>query len=225
MISSAITKAKKIETQRYLNSITNCKITGEPGPQGPTGYTGPFGFTGCTGPFGIGTGATGYTGDIGPTGYTGPEGIGFTGYTGYTGDIGPIGYTGPIGPIGPTGPPSIFTGSILLTQGPNIDISANQISNSINNYNINSSYSYFIAVNALCNSDITGFTNGTSGKLLLIINNSGKNLVFQQESTLSTDVNRFSIGASNRIIYANQSAMFIYSTVSIGNRWVMISYT
>jgi len=77
----------------------------------------------------------------------------------------------------------------------------------------------------LRNTDITGFTNGQNGRILVIINNSSKNLVFHEESLLSTDVNRISLGISIQTVNTNQTIMFIYSSVAIGNRWVMLSHT
>ena len=173
------------------------------GEKGPTGFTG---FTGFTGP----TGSTGPTGPIG----TGPTGVtGFTGFTGHT------------GPVGPTGPPSNLVSSLILTQGPNINVNASQVGGVINNYNLSDNFSFYVATNALTNTNVTGFTGGIIGRILLIINNSTKNLTFVEENVSSTDTNRFSIGVSNKTININQTIMFIYATVAAGNRWTMISST
>jgi hypothetical protein len=76
-------------------SITQYRLIGATGPQGPTGPAG------ATGPQGI-QGATGPQGEIGATG---PQGIqGVTGSQGEIGPTGPAGVTGAAGPLGATGP-------------------------------------------------------------------------------------------------------------------------
>lgn len=99
-----------------LLSISACKKSTTPGPQGvagekgdkgstgATGSAGPQGATGTTGPQGPAgsNGATGATGPQGPTGSTGATGA--TGATGPTGATGSTGATGPQGPAGPAGP-------------------------------------------------------------------------------------------------------------------------
>ena len=94
-------------------SITQYRLIGATGPQGPTGpagATGPQGEIGATGPQGI-QGVTGSQGEIGATGpqgiqgVTGSQGIqGVTGSQGEIGPTGPAGVTGAAGPLGATGP-------------------------------------------------------------------------------------------------------------------------
>jgi len=84
-------------------SITEYRLIGATGPQGPTGpagATGPQGEIGATGPQGI-QGVTGSQGEIGPTGPAGVTGaagpLGATGTQGQTGSQGVQGATGATG--------------------------------------------------------------------------------------------------------------------------------
>ena len=133
--------------------------------------------------------------------------------------------TGHTGPIGPTGPPSNFIGSLILTQGPSINVNLSQVGGVINNYDITDGFSFYVAINALTNTNVNGFAGGIIGRILIILNNSTKNLTFFEENAGSTATNRFSIGVSNKTINTNQTIMFIYATVAAGNRWTMISST
>jgi hypothetical protein len=209
-----------------------------PGPTGPTGPSdGPTGPTGAASDLVGPTGATGFTGPVGPigpvgpTGETGPVGpIGPTGFTGPTGETGPVGstgFTGPIGTTGPTGPSGILS-SITLQSGANIDVTTPVV----NNYSLVNGFSYYVMKTSNATSaDITGFTGGVNGRMIIIVNDTLLNQRFIQESINSLVDNRLVIGAPNITISRNQTISFIYATgVSINgstgqNRWVMISNT
>jgi hypothetical protein len=156
------------------------------------------------------------------TAVTGPNpGFAYFQMYAYTNTIAP--YVGSTGSTGPTGPSPTTITSLTLTQGPNINLSG--ITTNLNNCNVSDGYSFYTLINASTDVNITGFTGGVIGRILLIINNTGTNQTFKQEETSSTDINRLSLGVSNKTIGTNQTIMFIYSSISIGNRWIMISST
>jgi len=135
--------------------------------------------------------------------------------------------TGPTGETGITGPtgPASFTGTLILSQGANIPSAAN-----INNYNLSDRFSYY-TITGETSSNITGFTDGVNGRYIVIVNNSSKNQIFQQESSSSTDINRFLLGVVSKTIGVNQSIAFIYTNnLTVGgvpnqSRWILISNT
>ena len=202
----------------YFDNIIDRSI----GSIGPTGPTGTFS--------GGGTGFTGPTGETGQS-FTGPTGLqgipGTNTGTGATGNTGPTGPTGPIGNIGPTGftGPSAGSTAVVFAEGPNIPSSAN-----INNYDLSPNFSFFKITGSI-SSSITGFQNGSSGRLIILVNNTDKNQTFQQEDTGSSQNNRIILGVSNKTIGINQSISFIYvtgltiATVSNQSRWVLFSIT
>ena len=208
--------------------------TGLAGSQGSTGLVGDTGSTGPTGEAGS-TGPAGFTTNTGSTGYTGPTGLkgdtgqtstqsGPTGYTGYTGPTGSTGFTGYTGNTGSTGATGIFTGTVDFTEGIPIPSAA-----TINDFNL--SNNSFFKISGSTASNIHGFANGTSGRFIIIVNNTDKNQTFLQENTGSLASNRFVLGQANRTIGVNQTVTFIYVTgLTIGgaaaqSRWVLVSIT
>jgi hypothetical protein len=200
--------------------------TGPPGRQGLRGFTG-LGDTGPTGATGL-TGATGATGSYGEQGPQGPRGFtgltGATGATGLTGATGTTGKTGATGVTGATGPPGTFSGIVQFTQGTSIPSAAN-----IDDYSL-SSQSFFQITGSVA-SNVNGFSNGLSGRFLIVVNNSSENQTFIEEATSSLASNRFVLGGSDKIIAVNSSITFIYVTnltvnsVTGQSRWVMTSTT
>jgi hypothetical protein len=143
------------------------------------------------------------------------------GVTGVTGIQGPQGVTGLIGPTGPQG---TFTGTITFTEGIPIPSSSN-----IDNHIL--SGGTFFQITGTTSSNITGFTGGTSGRFLILLNNTTINQTFQQENIASDPSNRLVLGVSNKSIGVNGTMSFIYgSGLTIGStggqsRWVMTSST
>jgi hypothetical protein len=132
-------------------------------------------------------------------------------------------YIGPTGYTGPTGPSSTVANSLILTQGPNINLST--ITTTLDNCNVSNGYSFYSLVSASKSVNITGFTGGVIGRILIIINNSDYEQIFQEEKQTSTDINRLSLGGSDKTIGTNKTITLIYGTISLGNRWIMISST
>lgn len=117
-----------------------------------------------------------------------------------------------------------MTANLVYTEGSNIPSAAN-----IDNYAISSGA--FFKITGATASSISGFTGGTAGRLIIVVNNSTKNQNFVEESTSSTASNRFVLGTANKTININQTATFIYVTgLTIGaltnqSRWLLTSNT
>ena len=143
------------------------------------------------------------------------------GLNGPTGPTGPRGLLGPIGPTGPNG----TAGEIILTQGTNIPSATN-----INNYSLSSDASYY-QITGTTASTISGFSGGSNGRLITIINNTSQIQTFTGEDTNSLAQNRLSLnGPLTALLPINSAAQFIYVdglTVS-GNpsqsRWLLLTY-
>ena len=105
----------------------------------------------------------------------------------------------------------------MFTQGANIVMTGVVLSN------------YALPIGTFFNitgtpADITGFANGTIGRYLILINTSSGNVKFNQQDALSTATNRFELGkAGGETIGQNHTITFIYSTTTLGNRWVCVA--
>jgi collagen type VII alpha len=210
-------------------------IQGIQGVQGPAG--GPVGSTGETGPtgqqgnniltgLGAPSGSTGNTGDIYVDGVSGTIYMKseIYGWTGTGGSL--LGPTGPQGPQGAQGPAGTISGAIIFPEGPPI-VSTSGVN--INNYFLDNSA--FYRLTGAGGIDITGFSGGTSGRYIVIVNTTGANVTFQQENLASLPQNRFVLGVANKTINNNQTATFIYVTnLTIGattnqTRWILTATT
>ncbi len=119
--------------------------------------------------------------------------------------------------------PSSNIGKFVLTEGTTIDIDLLRGATTvINNINI-SDNAFFRMINAGQGSDITGFDNGENGRVIIIINQSGKNITFQNEDNRSAVDNRLVLGVANKTIGNNQSITFIYSGTL--QKWVLMATT
>ncbi len=119
--------------------------------------------------------------------------------------------------------PSSNIGKFVLTEGTTIDIDLLRGAGTvINNINI-SDNAFFRMINAGQGSDITGFDNGENGRVIIIINQSGKNITFQNEDNRSAADNRLILGVANKTIGNNQSITFIYSGTL--QKWVLMATT
>lgn len=186
---------------------------GSSGAQGATGSSGPAGAQGSQGS--SGAGAQGAQGDEGIAGFQGNDGAqGSSGISGAQGDAGAQGFQGDSGTVG----------TINFAEGTSIPSAAN-----IDNYSLSSGALFKLT--GTTSSAITGFANGTSGRYILVVNNTDKNQTFNQESLSSSASNRFVLGVSNKTIGVNQTATFIYVTgLTVGgngsqSRWILTAVT
>jgi hypothetical protein len=114
-------------------------------------------------------------------------------------------------------------GKLVLTEGEIIDIDALRGGATIiHNIDI-SDNAFFRMTNASQGSDITGFANGENGRVIIIINQSSKNITFQNENNGSVATNQLILGVANKTIGNNQSITFIYSA-TLG-KWVLMATT
>ena len=112
---------------------------------------------------------------------------------------------------------------LILTEGEAIDVDLLRAGYPIfDNVNI-SDNAFFRLVNASANTDISGIANGENGRMIYIINQSGKNITFVDDDANSMPENRFLLGVANKTIGINQSITFIYSATL--QRWVLVSTT
>ena len=115
-------------------------------------------------------------------------------------------------------------GGLAFSEGTDIPSAAN-----INNFNLDNES--FFKITGTTASSISGFANGSSGRFIIIVNNTDKNQTFVQESSNSTASNRFVLGQANRTIGINSTATFIYVTgltindVPNQSRWVLVALT
>ena len=119
--------------------------------------------------------------------------------------------------------PSSNIGKFVLTEGTTIDIDALRGATTVINNVALSDNAFFRMVNAGQGADITGFANGENGRVIIIINQSSKNITFQQQDNRSTAANRLVLGVANKTIGIDQSITFIYSG-TLG-RWVLMATT
>jgi hypothetical protein len=197
---------------------------GYDGPEGPTGYTGQKGDTGVMGPAGV-TGATGPAGPVGPQGIMGPLGV--TGPAGSTGAKGEIGMTGPAGPQGVQGPMGLSTNTYTVyNQGNNIVVSSTELSN----HYLETNYTFFMITSTIVvPANITGFSNGVNGRMVVLVNNTLNTMTFKEEDGGSFPENRFYLGGADLMLLPNRTITLLYVTnITIGgtggrNRWIKIS--
>lgn len=112
---------------------------------------------------------------------------------------------------------------LVLTEGEIIDI---DLLRGRNNYvwDINiSDNAFFRMTNASQGTDVTGIANGENGRVIIIINQSGKNITFQEEDYRSLYTNQLILGVANKTIGINQSITFIYSSTL--QKWVLMATT
>jgi trimeric autotransporter adhesin len=82
--------------------------------------------------------------------------------------------------------------------------------NGINNNIVLADYSFYRVTGPTAAFSITGFGNGTDGRVLTIINSSGQNLTLSHLTT-STTANQINTGGSAVVLPANGVATFIYN--------------
>jgi len=115
-------------------------------------------------------------------------------------------------------------GGLAFSEGTDIPSAAN-----INNFDLDNES--FFKITGTTASSITGFANGSTGRFIIVVNNTDKNQTFVQESASSTASNRFVLGQANRTVGVNSTATFIYVTgltiggVSGQSRWVLVALT
>ena len=122
--------------------------------------------------------------------------------------------------------PGVATANItkfVLSEGTAIDVDALRGATTVLNNVVLSDHAFFRMINAGANTDVTGFTGGENGRLIVVLNSTNKNIVYQDEDTRSTAANRLVLGVANKSINPNQAVTFMYSTAL--NRWVLIATT
>jgi hypothetical protein len=67
----------------------------------------------------------------------------------------------------------------------------------------------FFKISGTTSSNVNGFANGTSGRLIIVVNNTDKNQTFVQEAVSSTGSNRFVLGVANKTIGVNRQVLFM----------------
>jgi hypothetical protein len=120
---------------------------------------------------------------------------------------------------GLTGPAGQFSGA--FTQGSSVNITAN-----VDNLSLLSGTNSVYTITANAPHNIYGLAGGTIGRYVVIVNDSSDTITFHNEQSSSTDVNRFYMtGNSNstKAISTHGSITLIYTTVEVGNRWVVVS--
>lgn len=214
---------------------------------GPQGFQGPRGDLGMYGPQGV-DGPQGPRGDLG---MYGPQG-----FQGAQGSPGPGRYFTQMPPSPPlpldsgdrwydlstgieyvwiddgntsqwvspgtsqAGTQGAIESSTIFNEGSSIPSSTN-----IDNYTLNTGT--FFKIEGSSSSIISGFTGGTPGRYIIIVNNTDKDQTFSQEDLASDASNRFMLGSANKIIGTNQTATFIYvsgltiSGISSQSRWLL----
>ena len=112
---------------------------------------------------------------------------------------------------------------LVLTEGEIININLLRgTTTEVNDIDI-SDNAFFRMTNASQGSDVTGFANGENGRVIIIINQSGKNITFQEEDYRSLNANQLILGVANKTIGVNQSITFIYSGTL--QKWVLMATT
>jgi hypothetical protein len=151
---------------------------------------------------------------------------------GVNGEPGPTGETGPPGDpglTGATGPAGTFNGDLILTKGVDIVIA----STPVNNYILIGNRSFYTLTSSNATpADIAGFSGGSLGRVLTIVNNTTVVQTFMHENAGSTAINRFSLsGSTDKPISVNGTISCIYVTgLTVGSatsqsRWVMTAST
>ena len=113
---------------------------------------------------------------------------------------------------------------LTLTEGTNIASSLE-----INDYAL--SNNSLFKITGSTGSIINGFANGSSGRMIVVINTCNANQTFYNENTNSSADNRFVLGMSQIAIKTNGTITFVYFTgLKIGaltsqSRWVITGNT
>ena len=111
----------------------------------------------------------------------------------------------------------------ILTEGETIDMDLLRGAGTVVNDIDISDNAFFRMINAGQGCDVTGFLNGENGRVIVIINQSGKNITFQQEDNRSAAASQLILGVSNKTIGDKQSITFIYSATL--SKWVLMATT
>lgn len=98
--------------------------------------------------------------------------------------------------------------------------SVNSSTGSLND--VSTSTTSYLQMTGTGSTTITGFANGTSGKTLLISNQTGSGLTLSNESASSSAANRIQTGTGNNISIADKaSALLIYNSTT--SRWSLLT--
>jgi hypothetical protein len=111
----------------------------------------------------------------------------------------------------------------VLTEGDAIDVDNLRGAATVIHNVVISDHAFFRLTNASANFDITGFTGGENGRIIVVLNATNKNVTYQNDDNRSTAANRLILGVANKTINPNQAVTFMYSTAL--SRWVLIATT
>ena len=122
--------------------------------------------------------------------------------------------------------PGVATANItkfVLSEGTVIDVDALRGATTTLNDVALSDHAFFRAINAGANVNLTGFTGGENGRIIVVLNSTNKNITYQNENAGSAAANQLILGVANKTINPNQAVTFMYNTSL--NRWVLIATT
>ena len=110
---------------------------------------------------------------------------------------------------------------VYLREGTTIDVTATEVAGSLNNVNIPDA-GLIRFVNSTGQTDLTGFDNGSDGRLMVLFNGSGHQLKIWSNDARSDAENQIELFTSNRTLNTNGVILFVY--ISSLQRWVEITH-
>ena len=110
---------------------------------------------------------------------------------------------------------------VYLREGPTIDVNATKVAGSLNDINIPDA-GLIRFVNSSGQTALTGFDNGSDGRLMILFNGSGAQLKIWSNDTRSANENQIELFTSNHTLNDNGIMLFVY--IASLQRWVEISH-
>ena len=110
---------------------------------------------------------------------------------------------------------------VYLREGTTIDVNATKVAGSLNDINIPDA-GLIRFVNSSGQTDLTGFDNGSDGRLMILFNGSGAQLKIWSNDTRSANENQIELFTSNHTLNNNGIMLFVY--IASLQRWVEISH-
>jgi hypothetical protein len=110
---------------------------------------------------------------------------------------------------------------VYLREGTTIDVNATKVAGSLNDINIPDA-GLIRFVNSSGQTDLTGFDNGSDGRLMILFNGSGAQLKIWSNDTRSANENQIELFTSNHTLNDDGIMLFVY--IASLQRWVEISH-
>jgi hypothetical protein len=110
---------------------------------------------------------------------------------------------------------------VYLREGTTIDVNATKVAGSLDDVNIPDA-GLVRFVNSSGQTDLTGFDNGSDGRLMVLFNGSGAQLKIWSNDARSATENQVELFTSNRTLNTNGVILFVY--ISSLQRWVEITH-